>query len=619
MENNLPHDDYRPQDEYPALDANPVEAAEPVEAAPVDVPEQTAATEQPESAPDVPPSNIPAPPTPAQQQYPQNTVPYYTYPVYPPIPGMPLHPQQQQFPQHQQYPQQQYPQQPVQPQYPQPQYPQPSYQQYPFQYPDYTQYYGSYQQQPTQQPVQQPQFTQPNAPAGQPAAPTAPPQGMPVAYHTPAKTDPVPDEKKSTSTGTKAFLIILTALMLSMIAGFIVYVVNASNKDVADSKSNSNPYAALFDENNNGIFEIPDTLDTAQPKTTETEEEITLVADDGATQKRDNDNPDSIGKPDKTAKGIELSPQPADADSSSKYTAKSSFNTLVDSVVTITCYEKKVSDNPEDAVSGGSGTIISADGYIITNAHVLNDSKQFAVNVTLNNGKKYQAVIIGYDTWTDIAVLKIDATGLKPAAFGDSELVEVGDDVITIGSPGGTKFKNTLTQGVVSALDREISTSKCVRYIQSDAAINPGSSGGPLCNLYGQVIGITTAKTVAANFENMSFSIPSASVKDVVSDLIHYGYIPDRARIGFAGSEIPAEFGMIYEIPTGVVVEEIAEDGALKDSDVKRGDIITAIDGTKITSFQDIYNILAKHKTGDKIKLSICRLDDPSLLLDDDE
>ena len=252
-------------------------------------------------------------------------------------------------------------------------------------------------------------------------------------------------------------------------------------------------------------------------------------------------------------------------------------------------------------VSQGTGTIISADGYIITNAHVIGNSRKYAVNVKLNNGDDHQAKIIGYDTWTDLAVLKIDTKDLNAATFGDSELIEIGDDVIAVGSPGGEKFQNPLTKGVVSAVERELPVNKYVRYIQSDAAISPGSSGGPLCNIYGQVVGITTAKTVAQNYENMSFSIPSSTVEEIVGDLMHYGYVKGRCRIGMTGSEV--DYGEV----AGVQIDEIDEDGSLAGTDIKAGDIITELDGKSIATFQDIYDVLADHKSDDKISIKVKR------------
>ena len=609
MENNLPSENFRPEDEYPELDEQPIEAAEPDAGAA----EETAAQPQSEPADSEPVQETQAaepqsePPfVPPVQQYPRNGVTYYPqYPMYPPAGGV-QYPQQgmpQQpsngapyYPPYPMYPQQPY----VQPPYGQQPYPQQPYPQQPYVQPPYPQHYP-----------QQPQGFAPQAMP--PQHPGMPPQGPAPAgnsVHYPVH-ETVPERKKSSSTGTKAFLLILSALLLAMVAGFIAYIANASAKD-AEKKNKEDEIFSEINNNDNRFFgDLEDSVE--ELKHTEFEEEIKLVPDNGATQMREDDNPDSVGKPDKNAKGIELKDAPKDADDSAKYTAKSSFNTLVDSVVTISCYEGKISENIYDITSGGSGTIISADGYIITNAHVLYNSRKFAVNVTLNNGDSYPAKIIGYDTWTDLAVLKIDAKDLKPAEFADSEKVEVGDDVIAIGSPGGAKYQNSLTQGVISAVDREISVNKCVRYIQSDADINPGSSGGPLCNYYGQVIGITTAKTVAENYENMSFSIPSAIVKEIVTDLIHYGYVPDRARIGFSGTPVSADEKLYYGIPSGLIIDSIADDGALKDTDLKKGDIITAVDGEEIGSFQDVYNILAKHKPGDKVKLSVYRLDEELL------
>lgn len=592
MENQIPTDGFRPEDEYPDLSAQPIEAEEPV------------APYRPEDDDDIPvidppKQNDPATAPSAQEMpqeapyptYPQG-MPYPTYPQYPGYP-QPPYPQQPQYPQGVSYPQ--YP--------PYPGYPQQPYQQYPVQPPYQPQPQnpqGAYQPYPQQRPYP----PQTNAPQAQPTQPAQPAQSS----------DPsviVPDRKQPMSTGTKVFIIILIALLIAMITGFIVYVANASK----NTAKNNDPFGIGTD--GNGNFDILDNVEDEDLELKEYTDEITLVTDDGATQKRENDNPDSVGKPDKDAKSIEIKDLPKDSDDD-KYTAKSSFNELVDSVVTISCYKDKITENVYDIVSSGSGTIISSDGYIVTNAHVLGNSKQFAVNVTLNSGKKYQAKIVGYDTWTDLAVLKVDAKDLKPAAFGDSDKIEVGDNVIAIGSPGGMKYQNSLTQGVISAVDREINVNKYVRFIQSDAAINPGSSGGPLCNLCGQVIGITSAKTVAENYESMSFSIPSQLVKEIVADLVHYGYVRDRARIGFSGREVSADEKLYYGLPAGVIVQTISDDGALKGTDVKEYDVITAVDGTQVASFQDIYNVLAKHKSGDKVEITFTRIenDDPKELLD---
>lgn len=592
MENQIPTDGFRPEDEYPDLSAQPIEAEEPVAPYRPDDDDDIPVIDPPkQNDPATAPSAQEIPQEAPYPTYPQG-MPYPTYPQYPGYP-QPPYPQQPQYPQGVSYPQ--YP--------PYPGYPQQPYQQYPAQPPYQPQpqnSQGAYQPYPQQRPYP----PQTNAPQAQPTQPAQPAQ----------PSDPsviVPDRKQPMSTGTKVFIIILIALLIAMITGFIVYVANASK----NTAKNNDPFGIGTD--GNGNFDILDNVEDEDLELKEYTDEITLVTDDGATQKRENDNPDSVGTPDKDAKSIEIKDLPKDSDDD-KYTAKSSFNELVDSVVTISCYKDKITENVYDIVSSGSGTIISSDGYIVTNAHVLGNSKQFAVNVTLNSGKKYQAKIVGYDTWTDLAVLKVDAKDLKPAAFGDSDKIEVGDNVIAIGSPGGMKYQNSLTQGVISAVDREINVNKYVRFIQSDAAINPGSSGGPLCNLCGQVIGITSAKTVAENYESMSFSIPSQLVKEIVADLVHYGYVRDRARIGFSGREVSADEKLYYGLPAGVIVQTISDDGALKGTDVKEYDVITAVDGTQVASFQDIYNVLAKHKSGDKVEITFTRIenDDPKELLD---
>ena len=394
-----------------------------------------------------------------------------------------------------------------------------------------------------------------------------------------------------------------------MVIGFIVYVAGTARKDQPEQEKNpgySNDSGDEEDDNGYGFSPFGNNDSIGSVSYTEVEDEITLKADNGDTQKRDDDNKDSVGTPDENAKDIVLEPLPSDKDDE-KYTTQSAYELVSDSVVTVVCYEDKISDDDSDAVSSGSGTIISADGYLITNAHVIGNSRAYAVNIILNSGDEYQAKIVGYDTWTDLAVLKIDAKDLKAVTFGDSKLINVGDDVIAIGSPGGEKFQNSLTKGIVSAVDRELSVNKYVRYIQSDAAISPGSSGGPLCNIYGQVVGITTAKTVATYYENMSFSIPSVTVEEIVGDLMRFGYVKGRTRIGITGNEVSAEEYYYYNTPQGVVITQIDESGSVAGSKIKEGDIITEIDGKEITSFQDIYDVLAKHKEGDKVSIKVQR------------
>ena len=602
MEDFSPIQGYHPEDEY-----EPINSTAPDAAAPQDVPAQQNGTAA-ESAADAQPAYGVTNGYPPVYRQPDNQASAYDhiqapYPAASPQQTAPFtSPAQQPY---------QPPQAPVQPSgypygYQAPQYPAADRQpQIPAGYPQPPQAYSA-----PVQPYAPPRPVQPVNPYAQGPAETAEQRFNTNPYAStnrayPAAPIPAAQQKPQTPTGTKVFIIILCALLVAMVGGFIAYVAaTAGNND--GNKDNSNLGYIIDDNGDDNGFDFFGYDNGYSSSYTDVEDEITLKADNGETQQRDDDNEASVGEPDAKAENITLNALPKDKDDA-KYTTQSAYETVRDSVVTVVCYVDEITEDENDIVSQGTGTIISADGYIITNAHVIDNSKFYAINIVMNSGDMYQAKIIGYDTWTDLAVLKIDAKDLKPVSFGDSELIEIGDDVIAIGSPGGTKFQNSLTKGIVSAVDRELSINKYVRYIQSDAAISPGNSGGPLCNIYGQVIGITTAKTVATNFENMSFSIPSATVQEIVGDLMRYGYVKGRTRIGFSGVEVTQEEIVYYGYPAGVIVGVIDESGSLAGSDIREGDIITELDGQEITSFQDIYNVLAHHSPDDTITIKAVR------------
>ena len=304
---------------------------------------------------------------------------------------------------------------------------------------------------------------------------------------------------------------------------------------------------------------------------------------------------------------INLVGLPKDKGDEDKYTTQFAFNVISDSTVGIVGYEGKITESSQPA-SQGTGIILSADGYVVTNSHVIGDSRTlYNFRVVLGDGTAYEAKVIGYDSRTDLAVLKINASNLTPAVFGDSELVEIGQDVIAVGNPGGLDFQNSLTKGIISAKDRELSLSASVSYFQTDAAINPGNSGGPLCNMYGQVIGINTAKISADAYEGMGFSIPSRTVKEIVDDLIENGYVNDRVRIGISGQPVTDAMMQYYGLPSGILVGEISEDGPCAGTELKVDDVITAIDGEAVENFSQVYTILSEHKAGDRITLSVYR------------
>ena len=216
----------------------------------------------------------------------------------------------------------------------------------------------------------------------------------------------------------------------------------------------------------------------------------------------------------------------------------------------------------ENAKGQGTGIIVSSDGYIVTNSHVIGDSKTaYKYQVINNDGKKYTANVVGYDTRTDLAVLKIKGKNLKPVHFVKKSHLQVGEDIIAVGNPGGLDFQNSLTKGIVSAKDRTLDDST-VSYIQTDAAVNPGNSGGPLCNLYGEVIGITTAKINSATYEGMGFAIPTDTVETIVNNIIKYGYVENRVRLGIVGVAVDETASTALGIPQGILITEIADDGS---------------------------------------------------------
>ncbi len=422
-------------------------------------------------------------------------------------------------------------------------------------------------------------------------------------------------QKQKTPTGTKVLIGILIGLLVIFMIAFFV----SCSQIIAPDKNSSgdNPLAQYgtepfgnFDEFGN--FYSGDYFNgfgiTPQYEGDYFDEDITLQADEGQTQKRDEDKDSNTCDPNEKAKGVEFKDIPKDKNNN-KYTPQSAYNTVSDAVVSVVCYDGEITGDDEDIVGEGTGTVISSDGYIVTNSHVIGDTKQYTINIVFNNSKEYRAKIVGYDTRTDLAVLKIDAKDLSYAKFSDSSKVEVGQDIITIGNPGGQSFQNSLTKGIVSAVDRELELSSNVSYIQIDAAINPGNSGGPLCNLYGQVIGINTAKISADDYEGMGFAIPSNKVAEIANDLIHYGYVKDRVMLGLVGYEVTEQMIYQYDVPHGILITSISESGPLDNTDIQEYDIITEVGGESVSTFQDVFKELEKYEAGEKITITYYRLE----------
>ena len=263
-------------------------------------------------------------------------------------------------------------------------------------------------------------------------------------------------------------------------------------------------------------------------------------------------------------------------------------------------------DNSEPSPdSSGSGIIMSPDGYIVTNAHVV--AGAYKIRVTLSTGKTYTAALVGSDTITDLAVIRIDAAGLPYAEFGNSDQMKVGEFVLAIGNPGGMSLQGSVTYGMVSAVNREIRTSNSTLVcIQTDAAINPGNSGGALVNQYGQIVGINSAKIALEGYEGIGFAIASNHAQPVIDELIKYGRVTGRIQLGITAKLINSTYAMQNGVRPGMYIVEIKNQDII-DGGAQVGDIITHIDGVEVESFNGVSEQLAKYKEGDKVTLTIYR------------
>lgn len=257
--------------------------------------------------------------------------------------------------------------------------------------------------------------------------------------------------------------------------------------------------------------------------------------------------------------------------------------------------------------SSGTGIIIKENGYIMTNAHVVNGMSNLVV--TLSDGTEKSAELVGLDSYTDLAVIKIDGSGYTAAELGDSDQLVVGEEVVAIGNPLGQDFAGSVTNGIISALDRTVEIEgQTMNYIQTNAAINSGNSGGPLVNMYGQVIGINSAKISSTVAEGMGFAIPINDAVPVINELIENGYVTGRPSIGISCTDIDETAAAFYRVPTGAYVAAIAENSGAANSDLRVGDIITAINGTEVTSTSALNNVKNQLEPGDTVELSVYRM-----------
>lgn len=258
----------------------------------------------------------------------------------------------------------------------------------------------------------------------------------------------------------------------------------------------------------------------------------------------------------------------------------------------------------------GSGVVISEDGYIVTSYHVVEDST--SIEVQLPDGDTYRAGVVASDGVSDLALLKVDATGLTPVEFGDSDAVQVGDEVVAIGNPLGIELRGTMTDGIISAINRnlDLNGSK-ITLLQTNAALNNGNSGGPLINSYGQVIGINTAKIDTnyntASVEGIGFAIPSNLVCSIVDELLTSGYVSGRATLRLSVADMNEVQRVYLQLPRGVYITEVAPNSNAYYAGIRYGDILVSIDDTEIASTDDYTNKLSECSAGDTIQVVVYR------------
>ena len=276
------------------------------------------------------------------------------------------------------------------------------------------------------------------------------------------------------------------------------------------------------------------------------------------------------------------------------------YKKCIGSVVSITA-------SAQSGKSSGTGIVLSADGYLITNHHVIENAQVIAAQTS--DDRQFQASIIGSDEASDLAVLKVDATDLQPAEFGDSGKLAVGDRVVAIGDPLGAQLRGTMTSGIVSAINRDLEVNdRTMTLIQTDAALNNGNSGGPLINCYGQVIGINTMKLrsyYSTTAEGLGFAIPMAVAKPILEELMENGYVAGRPAIGISYDTLPLAFRIYYNLPEGVYISAVYDGSDAQAKGVAAGDIITAVNGTRVTSIDELNRVKNQFTAGDSITLTL--------------
>ena len=303
--------------------------------------------------------------------------------------------------------------------------------------------------------------------------------------------------------------------------------------------------------------------------------------------------------------GMDLHSVPAAPDPAAQgqLTLQQIYQQSIPSVVSITCQLSR-------GTSSGSGVVLTADGYLVTNAHVVDGA--YEISVLLTDGRQFEAQLVGKDIITDLAVLHIEADDLTPAVFGDSDQTAVGDSVVAIGDPLGIQLRGTMTDGIISAISRDLEVDgRIMTLLQTNAALNSGNSGGPLINLYGQVIGINTMKigdyVGASGAEGLGFAIPSATVKSIVDQLIGQGYVSGRPLLGISGESLSPFYQHYYLLPAGLYVTSVETGSPADLAGILPRDILLTLNGEPVGSQEELDRMLMDLQVGDTVTLTLYR------------
>lgn len=352
---------------------------------------------------------------------------------------------------------------------------------------------------------------------------------------------------------------------------------------------------------------------TSQAESTTTTQDNTIVVDESKSTTEDStqSQPANTTPP---SENLQVSTATTLSPSITSSVIQNSMSSVVGIYLSATTINYTGASEEED-LGSGSGVIITSDGYIVTNNHVVEGGQN--IRVCLQDGSEYEATLIGTDSYSDLAVIKIDATGLPAATLGTSSNMTVGDPVFAIGNPLGV-LSSSVSQGIISGLDRTINVDgHNMTLMQTDAAVNPGNSGGGLFNANGELIGIVNAKSYGLDVEGIGFAIPMDTAKSIIMDLIDLGYVTGRPYLGISMQDVALRFGSGYSsnpffsfggnYVTGVQVVAVEEGSPAQNAGLQVNDVIVGLDDQEITGTSQLSALLYEYKVGDTVTISVLR------------